>query len=79
MPRWARFLSCSFSGLLLALTGLLLAAYGQERSPRFWAGLQEFLTTPEFWSLVWLFALLVALSLVGGRVLARLWGLEGWL
>lgn len=77
MPRWARFLSCSFTGLLLSLTGFVLAAYAQERTPRFWSGMQEFLTTPEFWSLVWLFALLTATGLLGGRILANLWGLAG--
>lgn len=75
MPRWARFLSCSFTGLLLSLTGFLLTAYGQEQAPRFWSSLQEFLTTQEFWSLVWLFALLTALGLVLSRVLVKLWGL----
>jgi hypothetical protein len=75
MPRWARFLSCSLTGLLLSLSGFLLAACAQERTTRFWSGLQAFLTTPEFWSLVWLFALVAALSLLVGRVLVHLWGL----
>lgn len=74
MPRWARFLSCGFTGLLLSLTGFVLAAYSQEGAPRFWSGMQEFLTTPEFWSLVWLFALITAGGLLVGRLLVNLWG-----
>lgn len=75
MPRWARLLSCSFTGLLLSLTGFLVAAYAQEPLPRFWSGLQEFLTTPAFWSLVWLFTLLTVMGLLVSRALVNLWGL----
>lgn len=74
MPRWARFLSCSLTGLLISLTGFVLAAYGQERATGFWGGMQEFLTTPEFWSLVWLCALIAGAALLLGRIVANLWG-----
>lgn len=75
MPRWARFLSCTITGLLMSLVGIVLTAYAQERIPRFWSSLQEYLVTPEFWSLVWLFALLSAVGLVMSRVVCNLSGL----
>jgi len=75
MPRWARFLSCTFTGLLLSLPGFLLAAYYHEERSDFWSHLQEFLTTPAFWALVWLFAGVAAATLLLGRLLVNLYDL----
>lgn len=77
MPRWARFLACSLTGFLITLSGVLLSAYTVEPLPHFWSGLQEFITTPDFRLLCWLFALLAALGLLLGRIIANLWGWPG--
>ncbi len=77
MPRWARFLSCGFTGLLLSLSGFFLAASYLEPRPDFWGRLQEFMTTPPFWALVWQFAGVAAMALLLGRLLVNLHGLWG--
>lgn len=74
MPRWARFLSCSFTGLLLSLAGFFVAAYWFEGGPRFWVELFESFSTLAFWSLVWLFALLAAITLLLARIGVNLYG-----
>lgn len=75
MPRWARFLSCSFTSLIVSLVGFLLAANWYEGGPRFWPQLMDFFSTNAFWSLVWLFALLGAVTLVIARIAVNLYGL----
>jgi len=75
MPRWARFLSCTFTALLLSLCGFLLAAYLTEHAPHFWSGLQAFLATADFWSLVLLFGLMAAAGLMSARAVVNLYGL----
>lgn len=75
MPRWARFLSCSFTGLLLTLCGFFLAAHWFEGRPGYWRGLLDYLTTPAFWSLVLLFGLLSGVGLIIARVAVNLYGL----
>jgi len=77
MPRWARFLSCTLTGLLLSLVGFILAAFATERAPHFWSGLRGFIATPEFRDLCLLFGLMAAAALISGRILARLSGLGG--
>lgn len=75
MPRWVRFLSCSFTGLLLALTGFFLAAYWWEGGAGYWQAVITFMSTPAFWYLAALSALLVAVSLFLGRLAVYLYGL----
>lgn len=75
MPRWARFLSCTFTGLLLSVAGVLVAAYWYEGGGRFWVDLFDFFATPAFWSLIWLFVLLAAFSLLAGRVFVAIYGM----
>ncbi|HEY3368488.1 MAG TPA: hypothetical protein VGK74_25820 [Symbiobacteriaceae bacterium] len=75
MPRWARFLSCSFTGLLLSLLGFLLAAHWWEGGASFWAGLLDFVAAPAFWYLVSLFALLSGVGLILARVIVHLYEL----
>lgn len=77
MPRWARFLSCTLTGLVLSLVGFLLAAYATERAPYFWSGLRGFLATPQFRDLCLLFGLFAAAALAVGRLLTHLSGLSG--
>lgn len=79
MPRWARFLSCVVTGLLLALPGFLTAAWWREGGPDFWRDLMDFMGTTGFWSLVWLFVLLSALTVLLGRITANLYGVSGGL
>lgn len=77
MPRWARFLSCSFTCLLLTLTGFLLAAYWWEGGQSFWSRVMEFLATTEFLYLSLLFGCFSALILIAARLLANLCGVPG--
>ena len=75
MPQWARFLSCSFTGLLVTLTGFFTVAYLYEGTAEYWQSLTNWLVTPAFWYLAGLFGLLTALALVAARVLVRIYGL----
>ncbi|MDF2630924.1 MAG: hypothetical protein K0R39_4755 [Symbiobacteriaceae bacterium] len=75
MPQWARFLSCSFTGLLVSLIGFFTAAYLFEGTADYWQSLANWLVTPAFWYLAGLFGLLVALALVAARLLVRIYGL----
>lgn len=74
MPRWARFVSCTFTGLLLSLVGFLMTAYWYEGGPTYWESLLDFLATPGFYSLVLLVTLMAAVTLVVGRLAANLCG-----
>lgn len=75
MPRWARFLSCSFTGSFLSLVGFFVAVYWFEGSSLYWRSLIDFAGTPEFWYLCGLFALLTAGALLLARLLVRLYAL----
>mgnify|MGYP001263529815 FL=1 len=75
MPRWARFLSCTVTGALLSLGGVLLAAAAAERPPEYWRALQAFAVTPAFLGLVLFFVLLAAGTVATARALAGLYGL----
>lgn len=75
MPRWARFLSCTLTGLLFSVVGFLLLADSVERKPNFWAEVVNFLGTIEFLSLVLLFILLTALTILLGRIGVNLYGM----
>lgn len=77
MPRWARFLSCSLTGLLLSLIGFFVAAGWWEGEAGFWESVVTFLPTPEFWYTVLLFGLLATVSLLLGRIAVNLYGLAG--
>jgi hypothetical protein len=78
MPRWARFLSCSLTGLLLCLIGFLLTAYWWEgNATTYWPLLLNFMAMPDFWSLVSLFGLLCAGALLLGRIAVHLYGMAG--
>jgi hypothetical protein len=72
MPRWIRFLSCTFTGLMLSLFGFLAIAYWWEGGPSFMQGLLNFLPTSAFWTLVASFGLVAAVALVGARVLIHM-------
>jgi len=74
MPRWARFLSCSFTGFLLSLVGFVAVAFWYEGGPRFWPQLLDFFSTAAFWSLVWLFALMAAVVLLVARIAVNVYG-----
>lgn len=76
MPHWARFLSCSFTGLLVSLTGFFTAAYLFEGTAEYWQSLTDWLVSPAFWYLAGLFGLLTALALLAARLLARVYGLH---
>lgn len=65
------------TGLLLALPGFLAVAWWREGGPGFWRDLMDFVWTAGFWSLFWLFALLSALTVLLGRVIANLYGISG--
>jgi hypothetical protein len=69
MPRWARFVSCTVTGLLVALAGFALAGYWWEGGAGFWQSWLDFMATPAFRGLVLRFGLLLA----AGLLLARLW------
>ncbi len=75
MPRWARFLSCTITGLLLSLIGFFMVAYWREGGPEFWPNVFDFLATAAFWGLAWLFVILSALTLVLARVGVKIYGL----
>ncbi|HYF91965.1 MAG TPA: hypothetical protein VD969_06940 [Symbiobacteriaceae bacterium] len=75
MPRWARFLSCSFTGLVLSLFEFFVAAYLFEGNAVFWQSAIDFAGMPAFWYLAGLFGLLVLHGLVLARALVRLAGL----
>jgi hypothetical protein len=75
MPRWIRFLSCTFTGLMLSLLGFLATAYWWEGGPSFMQGLLNFLPTSAFWTLVGSFGLVAGIALVGARVLIHLTGM----
>lgn len=77
MPRWARFLSCSFTGLLLSLAGVVLIAYWWEGGSTYWRALIDFIPTVGFWYLAALFGLLSMLTVLAARVLVRSYDLEG--
>lgn len=77
MPRWARFLSCSFTGLLLSLSGFLFSAAWWEGGTRFWPSLLLFVAQPGFWYLTSLFWLLAGLTLLTARLSANLYELPG--
>jgi hypothetical protein len=77
MPRWARFLSCSFTGLLLSLAGFCLAAYWWEGGAGYWRSLLDFAATPDFWYLVLLFGLFAGFTLVAARVAVHTYGFAG--
>lgn len=68
MPRWARFLSCSFTALVTSLCGVLLTAYWYEGGRGYWRNLFSFMAEPGFWSLVLLFAFLSAAVLLAARL-----------
>jgi len=72
MPRWARFLSCTLTGSVLALAGVLLVTAWLEGGPSFWSQVMAFAGTPAFWSMALLFALLVAVALLLARLAAHL-------
>ncbi len=74
MPRWARFLSCSFTGLLTSLTGFLSAAYWLEGGAGFWQGVVNYMAEPDFWYTVTLFGLLAAVTLIVARVVVHIYG-----
>jgi hypothetical protein len=74
MPRWARFLSCSFTGWLLIMVGFIMSAYWFEGGATYWESLLAFLTTPGFYGLVLLFALMAAIMLVVSRIAVNLYG-----
>lgn len=76
MPRWARFLSCTLTGSLLAFGGVLLAAGAVERPPHFWRAFQAFAVTPAFWTLLLLFVLLAAGAVTAARALVNLYALH---
>lgn len=77
MPRWARFLSCTLTGLLISLTSFLMAAYWYEGGGTFWAQVAAFLVTSEFVNLVLLFGFLTAFTVLLGRAAANLYGMAG--
>jgi hypothetical protein len=77
MPRWARFLSCSVTGLLVSLGGLIATARWQDGSSHFWRGLFEFVTTPGFWYLVALLGLIAAATTLFARITVHLSTLSG--
>lgn len=79
MPRWARFLSCSFTGFLVSLVGLFVAAYLYEGNSAFWQGAINFAGSPAFWSLAGLVGLLMVGALLLARLLVRLYRLTGGL
>lgn len=70
MPRPIRFVSVWFAGLLLELL-LLPVLIGFGGPTRTWEALQGWVGSARFWSTVWLFGLLVGLSLCFGRLAAR--------
>lgn len=71
MPRWARFLSCSFTGLVFSLVGFLLTAYWWEGGGQFWKNLFDFVPTSGFWYLVLLFGLFAMATLLGARLVVN--------
>jgi hypothetical protein len=73
MPRWARFLSCTFTGLLIAFIGLLQTAYWYEGSEGYWYRLLGFVTTSAFWYLAALFGLLASGGLLLGRLAVNIY------
>lgn len=75
MPRWARFLSCSLTGLLLCLIGFLLTAYWWEGNAGYWQLLLNFMAMTGFWYLVSLFGVLCAAALLLGRIAVNLYGM----
>jgi len=75
MPRWARFVSCSFTGLLFSLAAFMLTAFWREGRPGFWLSVLDFLATPSFWSLMLLFAIMTGAALLTARALVKLCGL----
>lgn len=75
MPRWARFLSCCVTGLLVSLTGFLVAVYWYEGTSAYLDSLILFLGSPAFWYLAGLFAAVVAGALLAARLLVRIYAL----
>lgn len=76
MPRWARFLSCSFTALLTSLAGFLLVAYWYEGGAGYFRALLAFMAEPGFWHLVFIFALMAAATLLAGRLGVHLYRLD---
>ncbi|HEY8347752.1 MAG TPA: hypothetical protein VIL07_10875 [Symbiobacteriaceae bacterium] len=72
MPRWARFLSCSFTALVLSLSGFLLTAYWYEGGDGYWRSLLSFMAEPGFWNVVSFFALMAVLTLLAARAAVHL-------
>jgi len=77
MPRWARFLSCTLTGLLCSVVGFLVVADWVERKPNFWAEVVNFLGTTEFLSLILLFLCLTAMTMFVGRAGVNYYGIAG--
>jgi hypothetical protein len=77
MPRWARFLSCSFTGLVIATAGFFFTAWWREGGPGFWQATIDFMATSGFWYLAGLFGALVAVGLLLARVAAAAYGSQG--
>jgi len=75
MPRWARFLSCSFTAFLISLIGFLLVAYWYEGGEGYFRALLAFAAEPGFWYLVFVFALMAAAALATGRLGVHLYRL----
>ncbi|HWI66683.1 MAG TPA: hypothetical protein VNT75_33130 [Symbiobacteriaceae bacterium] len=78
MPRLVRFLSCTVTGLLLALVGFFVVVYLYEDGARahYWQSLISFTGSPVFWLLTGVFGLLMASALVLARVLVRFYPLS---
>jgi hypothetical protein len=77
MPRWARFVSCSFTGLLIAMVGFFFAAWWREGGPGYWQAVIEFVATPAFWYLAGLFGAMAGISLLLARAGANVYGTKG--
>jgi hypothetical protein len=75
VPRWVRFLSCSFTGLLISLLGFFLAVSWYEGGHNYWRSLVDFAGTSGFWYLTALFGLLVAAGLLIARLAVHFVGL----
>ena len=78
MPRWVRFLSCSVTGLLLALVGFFVAVYLYDDGARahYWQSLIRFTGSPVFLLLAGVFGLMMAGALLMARVLVRLYAVS---
>jgi len=77
MPRWARFVSCSFTGFLVSLVGLFVAAYLYEGRSNYWQSAISFAGSPVFWYLAGVVGLLMVGALLLARLLVRFYPLPG--